>query len=232
MRQRWNVALILLLLAPLVTAGSYSVHPVKVSLSTNQPATTIKVHNRAQNPVTLQLAPKQWRHLGDSDELTDTRDLIVVPPVFTMAPGATQIVRVGLRHVEPVAAETPYRLLLQEIPSSAGQGLQLALNMSLPVFVAPTHTPSAKPVWSLNRSGADSLSLGVENQGTAHFKFTSWRLRSDNEDISAGQKLRYVLPGGHREWTISPKTLPKVGDEVELIVVSGSQELRTLARVQ
>lgn len=232
MRQRWNVALILALLTPLAAAGAYSVHPVKILLSVTQPATTLKVHNRAQTPVTIQLAPKQWSHTGDSDELTDTRDLIAVPPVFTMAPGATQIVRVGLRHPDPVHIETPYRLLLQEIPNSANQGLQLALNMSLPVFVAPTEPPAANPIWSLHRNGNDSLLLRIENQGSAHFKFNSWRLRSGERDIGAGEKLRYVLPGGLREWTISPAALPKVGDEVELIVVSGSREQRTLARVQ
>lgn len=232
MRQRWNVALILALIAPLASAGAYSVHPVKLSLSATQPATTLRVHNRAQAPVTLQLAAKHWTHSGDSDELTDTRDLIAVPPVFTMAPGATQIVRVGLRHTDSVQEETPYRLLLQEIPGSATQGLQLALNMSLPVFIAPAQPHTAKPVWSLHRNDTDSLSVAVENQGNAHFKFTHWRLRSNNRDISAGEKLRYVLPGERREWTISPATLPNSGDEVELIVVSGSREQRILARVQ
>ncbi|WP_372810752.1 molecular chaperone [Litorivivens sp.] len=230
----WSVALICWLAAPLAAAGSYSVHPVVVELSSASPATTLNVRNRDQKPVTLQLAVKQWAQPNGEDELNETRDIIAVPPTFTIAPGGSQIVRVGLRSAHGRDEEQAYRLLLQEIPatSTAGQGLQLALNMSLPLFVQPAQSGTARLEWSARKVDDQTLMLSVANRGSSHFKFTSWRVMNDERDLGAGAKLRYVLAGARQEWRLQPESLPDIGDTLDIVVISERNEQRARALVQ
>ncbi len=233
-RTTWTVALLCWFGSALSLAGSYSVHPVTLGLSAAQPATTLKVRNREQSPVTLQLTTRKWSQTDGEDSLSNTRDIIAVPPAFTIEPGNEQIVRIGLRQVEPLHLEQAYRVLLQEIPgpSSTSGGLQFALNMSLPLFVKPSHTPKSELAWFVQRQDEDRVALSVENRGTGHFKFTSWRLQDDGKDLGAETKLHYVLPGSRLSWTVKPSALPASGDEVDIIVANGRLEQRARALVQ
>ncbi len=217
-----------------VAAGSYSVYPVTLGLSDARPATTLKVRNSAAAPVTLQLAVKQWQQPDGEDDLQETRDIIAVPPVFTIAAGGEQIVRVGLRKRDTVGREQAYRLLVKEIPSEngVGQGLKLALNMSLPVFVLPERPVSAELAWQVRQRDDGQLSLSVANPGDAHFKFTEWRLLAKGSVIAAGEKLRYVLPGARREWSTQPSRPLAKGDKLHIVTVSAGREQRTSAVVE
>lgn len=233
-RKTWTVALLCWFGLTLSHAGSYSVHPVTLELSAAQPATTLKVRNREQSPVTLQLATRKWSQTDGEDSLSNTRDIIAVPPTFTIEPGEEQVVRIGLRQVEPLLLEQAYRVLLQEIPgdSSNGSGLQFALNMSLPLFVKPSHAAKPDLAWLVERQDEGRVALSVENKGTGHFKFTSWRLQDDGKDLGAETKLHYVLPGSRISWAVKPAALPASGDEVDIIVANGRIEQRARALVQ
>ncbi len=233
-RKTWTVAFLCWFGSALSLAGSYSVHPVTLGLSAAQPATTLKVRNREQSPVTLQLTTRKWSQTGGEDLLSNTRDIIAVPPSFTIAPGDEQIVRIGLRQVEPLVLEQAYRVILQEIPgaSSHGGGLQFALNMSLPLFVRPPQAPKPELEWLVQRAADGRVALSVENRGNGHFKFTSWRLQDGDKDLGAETKLHYVLPGARLSWEVKPPALPTSGDEVDIIVANGPIEQRARALVQ
>ncbi len=232
-RKTWTVALLCWFGSALSLAGSYSVHPVTLELSAAQPATTLNVRNREKGSVTLQLATRKWSQADGEDSLSNTRDIIAVPPTFTIEPGDEQTVRIGLRQVEPLHLEQAYRVILQEIPgpSSNAGGLQFALNMSLPLFVKPSHSPTPDLKWFVQREDENRVALSVENRGTGHFKFTSWRLQNDGQDLGAETKLHYVLPGSRLSWSVKPSALPAAGDEVDIIVANGRIEQRVSALV-
>lgn len=231
---RWGVALGLSLVAPIAAlAGSYSVNPVKVELSATRPASTIRVRNTETEPLTLQVALKKWSQPSGTDQLQDTRELVAVPPVFTLEPGAEQLVRVGLRRRDVDSGERAFRLILSEIPSASnGQGLKLALTMSLPVFVNPPELSGPKLVWQAERRQGGRVSLSAVNRGDTHIKFAQWQMLKDGAVLAGQKQLEYLLPGTVKQWTAEPKIRLDAGDEVELRILSAGRELITQATVE
>ena len=79
-----------------------------------------------------------------------TDDIILNPPVFTVAPGKTRFMRLGLRTANHGTAELTYRLILQEVPKaegpSDGAAVRTILRISIPIFAVPKRSRS--PEWS------------------------------------------------------------------------------------
>src|SRR5579859_5756728 len=85
------------LLAPKVEAASLEISPVMVTLAPGQTAATIEVQNRGDSPAAVQARAYSWTQAGDEDALTPTHDIILSPPIFTVAEGTSQTVRLLLR---------------------------------------------------------------------------------------------------------------------------------------
>lgn len=229
--EAWVAALVLWV-AP-ASAGSYSVKPVIVGLSDQRPATTLRVTNTQSQPISLQVATFAWSQHNGEDQLTETQAIIAMPPVFTLPPGKTQSLRVGLRGAKPGAAEQAFRLVLKEIPSAEqGRGLQLALNMSLPVFVKPSTKVEPELRWQLRRDEAGDLVLRVENHGGAHGKFSEWQLQRQGDTLANEAGLFYLLPGTRREWPVVASPALERGDVVDVVVVGSRRPARTQTTVR
>lgn len=222
------VALFSLLLSAPVSAGQFSVNPVRVQLTPDSRIAVMRVTNQDSAPVTLQLKTLAWSQPDNTDVLADTRDFLATPPLFTLAPGQEQIVRVGLRHTPSSSIEQPYRLIFEEVlpPAEAGfQGLRVALNISIPVFVTTTEKTAASPIWSLRRQGKGVV-LHVNNRGTAHMQLRGITLHTPPLTQPAAQIEGnfYVLPGQSRHW---PVALPNRAQPVRLTVQTSSGETQT-----
>lgn len=215
-----------------LTAGGYSVSPVMVSLSAERPATTLRVSNTQSQPVTIQVSPYAWSQEKGEDQLTESTAIIAMPPVFTVAPGKTQSLRVGLRHATPTAGEQAFRLILKEIPQPGGRGLQLALNTSLPVFVKPTAVAAARLEWQVLHTQGNALVLRVDNRGNAHGKFNEWQLEAGGKSLADDRGLYYLLPGATREWPLPSQTVLAGVDAVDIVIRSGTRSSRARASVR
>ena len=73
------------------------------------------VTNRGTDECTIQLRAFVWSQPDGLDKLDDTEDLVVSPPMFNLAPGKQQIVRVVMRSARP-QRETGYRIILDQLP--------------------------------------------------------------------------------------------------------------------
>src|ERR1041384_6462070 len=100
-------ALLAALLVPCASVGAaeLSIMPVAVHLDKARDRTTVQVTNNGTTPVLLQADAIGWRREGGGDRDEPSEDLIVNPGVFTLAPGKTQVVRVGLRRNTASEAE-------------------------------------------------------------------------------------------------------------------------------
>lgn len=193
-------------LSPAAVAGTFTISPLRVDFSGNAGTAALTVRNEDAVAVVVQAEGLAWSQDGGEDALTATRDLLVSPAVFTLAPGGSQLVRVALRRpVDPVR-ELAYRLVLQEVPQAARAdftGLQVSLRLSVPVFVAPSAPAEPELTWSAARSATGRLELSAHNGGAAHARIHRFALKSVPTDAPvAGQPaLAYVLPGATRRWT-------------------------------
>jgi fimbrial chaperone protein len=184
-------------------AGSFSVNPVRVTLSSKQPVAAITVRNSGSEPAVIQLETSAWSQEQGQDVLVPSTDVLATPPIFTVAPGKTQILRIGLRRPAAGAGESTYRLVLREVPSSAQTtGLRVALMISMPVFVMPAREVAPKLEWRASRTTDGQIRVHATNKGDAHVQLTKIELAEGGKILGGRNVADYVLPGNTRSWLL------------------------------
>lgn len=214
---------------PCVQAGSFSATPVRLGLPSGATSTSLALENLGDRPVVVQASPMLWRQEGGRDVLTATQEILVSPPIFTIAPGATQTVRVGLMRPADPSRELAYRLSLQEVPPPPDPdrpGVSVSLQLVLPVFVQPLAPAraAAKPVWRARRGEGGAIELTLSNEGTAHVQVIDARLGAEDGALVGEVSPRaYVLPGQAQTWRVEP-VRPWNGEPLRVVLRSSAGE--------
>jgi fimbrial chaperone protein len=216
------LALVALLAAVPAAAGSFQVSPVRVDLKNGATSAALVVRNEGSDPVVVQTSLVAWAQADGADSYTPTQDALATPPIATIPPGGEQILRVGLRRGADPTLERTYRLYVQEVPPppQAGfQGLQVALRMSVPVFVDPLATVERRFEWSAARLPDGRLRVTLANRGNVHLQITDFSLRASAEapPLAGEAQLAYVLAGQTRSWTL-PVTGPPLAPAAVLLL--------------
>jgi fimbrial chaperone protein len=187
-------------------AGSFSISPIRLDLSATSRTAALTVRNDEREAL-VQAGVVLWEQVDGEDRLTPTRDLLVSPAVFTLPAKGSQLVRVALR-AAPVdtTRELSYRLILQEVPQKANPeftGLQVALRLSVPIFVANEGTAGPALAWSATTSG-DGLTLTAKNSGDVHTRIHGFSVAPATGDAQplVQQVGTYLLPGQARSWSL------------------------------
>jgi fimbrial chaperone protein len=197
-----------LLLSPMPAhAGTFSISPLRVELSSSAVTGAVTLRNQEATPVVVQAEALLWEQADGQDQLTPTRDVMVSPAVFTVPANGSQLVRVALRRAADPGRELSYRLILTEVPPKAApgaSGLNVALRLSLPVFVAPAAAATPKLDWSAARNGDGALVITARNSGTAHTRVLSFNVAPAADAAAAivQDVAAYILPGQARSWTL------------------------------
>lgn len=206
----------------IVQAGSYGINPVKLTLSAQNATQIITVRNDGEQASVMQVELSAWSQSNGNDVHTPTRELLATPPIFTLLPGASQIIRIGLRSAPDTQRELSYRMFLQEVPPPAKPdvvGLQVALRFSVPVFVTPAQAVKPDLHWQAVRLDEHTLKVGVTNIGNSHDHLSAYKIyRSGNSNPIIAQKLfAYLLPGETRYWSLTTDTLPNSGEHLSVL---------------
>lgn len=189
-------------------AGSFSANPVRLNLPAGASSTSLALTNQGAETVTVQTTVMAWQQDAGRDVLTPSTDLVVSPPIFKVAPGATQTVRIGLLRAPDRERELTYRLFLQEVPpprAAGEQGVSVALQLALPVFVQPPVRTAPVLAWQAKPGADGAIELSLANSGTAHVQVVEARLvRPDGSVAAEAAPRAYVLPGQSRSWSMKP----------------------------
>src|SRR3990170_3108661 len=78
------------------SAGSFTVNPVNITLPAGRQAASLTLTNSDAAPVSVLVQTYAWTQVDGVDVHTPTDNIIASPPIFTIAPGKTQLVRIGL----------------------------------------------------------------------------------------------------------------------------------------
>lgn len=175
-RTTWTCVVLLLTTLGLAGAQGFGFSPTVMNINAaGNLATQTTMVNAGRTPARFTVIVRAWKMTGGRTVLEETRDVVVNPANFTLAPGASQVIRVGLRK-KPGAQELTYRVFVQEVPSDStakttaavGDGrtadLNLAVAFSLPVYVTPP-TAKAAVTTTVKRDGTDVL-VTFANAGT------------------------------------------------------------------
>jgi fimbrial chaperone protein len=188
----------------LVNAGSFSVMPTKIDLSKAESTHAINLHNLESKPVTVQLQILAWSHKDGTDQLTPTRDVIVTPQVFHLKANGLQIIRAGLLRKPDTNEELSYRLIIEEIPeppSADFTGAQIALKISLPVFVRPEIISKPQLEFQYFLQNYEKIKIKILNRGKVHTQIQNFFIFEEGKEkniLAKHEKPLYVLPGQER----------------------------------
>lgn len=182
--------------------GGLTVFPVSFEMAPGQLTAVLTVQNHTDRETDFQVRPYAWDERGGADRLTPTDALVASPPLGRIPSGATQVVRLVLRR--PAGGqETSYRILLDQVPPPPTPGVvNIALRLSIPVFVEPLAREGAHVSWSLQPE-AGAWYLVAVNSGGRHEVFRNLALTADGRPVALETNVSpYVLPGGARRWRI------------------------------
>lgn len=194
-----------------VRAADLSIMPVAVTLGRTNDRATVHLMNNGSEPVTMQAEAIAWHRFDGVDADAPTGDLIVNPPVFTVQPGKSQVLRVGLRRSVEADKETTYRMVLREVPSlqwADGLGVsgsvRVLVALRVPVYVAPRQVQRSER-WVARRESNGDVVAQVSNAGNVHMKIDRLRLHATEEAGApmAEQMVGAVLfPGESRSFRL------------------------------
>ena len=208
---RANAASLLGMLAVAGTAAAstLSVAPVRIELSPTVSTAVLTLRNPDDAPVTVQATPAAWSQQDQQDQLADTHDVLVTPPLFTIPPKGHQIVRVALLRKPDTSRELDYRLVLAEIPppgTPESTGLRFALRITMPVFVAAPVPTAPDLTWQHSWLADGTLRIEAHNNGTAHIQVIDFDVQTADQAarVVHTDAARYLLPGSSAHWEIHP----------------------------
>jgi len=205
---RFVAVLTLLLLTNTVHAASFNISPLRVTLTPSAKTASLTITNENDELLSVQTELVAWTQKDGKDVFTPTNDLIISPPIFKIAAGGLQTLRVGL--LRPVGQEPPremtYRLFLKEVPppvKPGQQGVSVVMRLSVPVFVTVPGSTKPQLTWHAEKSPNGDLALSLSNSGNAHVQVNSCDLHDIDGQLLAEQQLSsYVLPGQKHSWPI------------------------------
>jgi fimbrial chaperone protein len=158
------------LLAPGTPRAGMQVAPVIVEIDGRAPSTVVTVRNTGKTTMRYQVSALAWTEAAGEAKLEPTQELAAFPPLFQIAAGKEQKIRVGAT-VPTGAVERAWRLFIEELPSEdRGRRalVQFRTRFALPVFQAPA-LPQPGGSASLELRGG-KLTASVQSTGNVHLR--------------------------------------------------------------
>lgn len=189
-----------------VYAQSLRASPAMIDLPVAAQSASINVSNDSDKPMKVQARVFRWSQKDGQDVLERTSDVVVSPPILSVAKGSDGIVRIARISAKPVEGEETYRILLDEVPSREklqGGGLAVVVRQSLPVFFAGLDAKPSSLSWSAVRT-KDKLILKAVNSGQKRARLSQLKLTDDKKgEVAKIEGLAgYVLGGQSRSWEL------------------------------
>ena len=213
-------------LAAPASAGSFRVDPVKINLPADRKAASLRLTNSGSAPVSVRVLTHKWTQVDGRDVHTATSEVITSPPIFTMAAGQTQLVRIGLRDR---AAAGAYRVILEEIPRDKpvkGQ-IQINLRLNLPLYVLPKGGGRAELSWKAWREPSGELFVEGRNHGSLHSQILALSADQGGRRHVLSSQMGVVLPGSARRWKVDKGSALAAGTPLLLRVKGSAGETQT-----
>ena len=204
-----RLALALLLAALPLRAAGLNVSPVQVRLTPEESKALVTLRNDGAGETRFEVTAKAWdEDAAKGMVLAPTQEVVFFPTLFTLKPGETRNVRVGVT-VPFGPVEKTYRLFIEELPPpekpSSSSSVRVLTRVGIPVFVAPVKSLDDVKLSAISVSGGKA-SIEVRNRGNEHFRVDSVRVEAMAQ---GGAKLFekqssgwYVLAGGHKRYDL------------------------------
>lgn len=210
-------------------AASFTVSPILGDVPATSSIAVFTVRNHGSDELPFQVQAFAWTQPGGTDARAPASDLLVVPPVATIPPGESQLVRIALRDQDR-SREHAYRVVIRELPrtrdDTGGFALETLVAFDVPLFFAPT-SGSRELSWRVARDRDGGLLIHANNTGSRYARFDKLRLLDGKgREIAAEPGPLYILAGARRSWTIPADRTAGLarGTPLSLVLVDTGQE--------
>lgn len=190
------------------------VSPIGLHLGAAEQAQALWLTNTGSDVLHAQVRVFRWTQASGKDVLEASKDLVVSPPMVTIAPGDRQLVRV-IRQVAPPTDgnESAYRVVVDELPVGGADkgGLKFVLRYSVPVFLAPAGDPTVHAALEADiATTSDGAALRVRNSGSGHAQVADVSQRDGNgkDTPLLSGLVGYALPGSTMSWPLPSEARP------------------------
>ena len=239
MKNMFTTALLVCLgLLPLAAqAADVTLMPVNVHLNGGNDRATVQVANNGTEPVVMQAEAISWSRVDGTDIDGPTSDIIVNPPIFTIKPGQTQVLRVGLRRSQELPQEATYRIVLREVPTlrlsdigNVSGSVRVLMALRVPIYVAPAKVVRNEH-WKLSQDHDGQMLAVVSNTGNVHMKIAELRVQGVGaEDLVIEQRgpQSVLFPGEQRSFRLK-RASTRLATEPVTMQVRTDQGLQNVA---
>lgn len=202
-------AIFLLLISQICLATNLQLNPIKIDFAPGQQITSMQITNKDEQPIVLQLSVKKWQQdKAGKEQYSTSDDLLVTPPIFTLAAHQTQIVRLAIMKPLNLSSEQSYRLIVREVSSGVKKSdknkLQLVMQFILPVFVEPITKASKQINYKILKTKTNKQTVIVMNQSNHHIVVTSITIKDKSGNtVGVLDKLgQYILSHAQSQFII------------------------------
>jgi fimbrial chaperone protein len=180
-----------------------TISPVIVELSPARRVVSVTVTNPSETAVNFQAGALAWSQPDGHDHYEETADLMVVPPIAKIGPGASQIFRITTR-TAPSPREQAYRVILEDVTEETAASdeatVSIRFSHSLPVFVAASGKPRMEARLEPCAAPMGRGCVRLDNEGDRYLMIKALTIEGGawRKEIPLGTR---VLAGAWRECT-------------------------------
>lgn len=178
------------------SAQSVTVSPTAYNINPETSNTAqVRLENTSEVPVKFRVEVMRWWTENGQYLYSPTREVVVNPPELTLAPHASQVIRVGVLK-KAGANELTYRVFVRQQPIAATPSattgsadvqvrVQTMNTLTLPVYITPSGS-TAKVTSQIKPNGAGVLELRLSNAGNRHLTLRQVRVQAGTQTVALG----------------------------------------------
>lgn len=184
-------------------ASSFQIDPVKIDLEADKATATLRIVNNGDRPTSVRISALSWTQKNSEDVYSETDEIVASPPIATILPHKTQIIRLGQRE-RTAGEERAYRIIVEEIPqpSPSGTGIDMALRFNLPMYVAGARRAYADLSWTAWLEKDGKVTVEAVNKGDTHVKLLELGWGAGNGSVTLAGSTGVILAKGSKRWSI------------------------------
>ncbi|AQS41896.1 MAG: Fimbrial chaperone [Candidatus Tokpelaia hoelldobleri] len=200
-------------------AGTLRVTPVRINVQAPSAGAAVSLTNTGKRPMSVQVRVFKWTQKDGEEFYTPAHGVAVSPPMLTLKPRSTSVMRILRTDRAAIKGEESYRLVIDQLPDSAlrrhkGSAVSFVVRHNLPVFFTAVGQHMPQVTWqAVPVKGG--YKVVATNTGSSHMGFASVRLLAGKTVVGqldglagyalAGSKNSFFVPahGGGRPTRIT-----------------------------
>lgn len=208
-------ALIMSGLCTQACAGEFTISPIRIYMNPEDRAVAVTITNESDQPLVMQADLYSWSQDAAGKEVLElSEEIFLSPPIVRLEARGKQVVRLARLNNAAPTEQLTFRLIAREIPEAAlpaaGAQVQVALALSLPIFITPRNAKSELDCTFEQAAAAPQVICA--NSGNAYAQPRELVLsNAAGETLATLEPANYILPGIKLAYDLPEGSVSAVG---------------------